>query len=94
MSFERATEYFPCPHCGADVEVTAKFCRECGADDKVGWSDSYSTDDENDDAYEDDFDYDEYLRKEFPDQATPKPKNYVTITVIILLCLGMLLASM
>ena len=30
-------ERFPCPHCGADVLVGAKVCRECGSDADTGW---------------------------------------------------------
>jgi hypothetical protein len=28
---------FECPHCGADVAVGAKVCRECGSDADTGW---------------------------------------------------------
>lgn len=30
-------ETFVCGHCGADVAVTAKVCRECGSDADTGW---------------------------------------------------------
>lgn len=33
----RQPEYFACPHCGADVAVGAKVCRECGSDADTGW---------------------------------------------------------
>jgi len=33
----RPRETFVCPHCGADVVVTAKVCRECGSDADTGW---------------------------------------------------------
>ena len=33
----RPRETFVCPHCGADVLVTAKVCRECGSDADTGW---------------------------------------------------------
>jgi hypothetical protein len=29
---------FVCPNCGADLPGNAKFCPECGSDDKTGWS--------------------------------------------------------
>ena len=89
MSKNRAEEFFPCPHCGADVSVSAKFCRDCGADEESGWSDQVDGDYGDDDSG-DDFDYDEFVRREFPDQAQPAPKNLGLILVVILLCLGML----
>ena len=30
-------EIFECPHCGADVFVGAKVCKECGSDADTGW---------------------------------------------------------
>lgn len=30
-------EFFECPHCGADVAVGAKACKECGSDSTAGW---------------------------------------------------------
>ena len=52
-----------CPNCGADVPLNAKACRECGSDEKTGWSDT---------AYagrpglpDEEFDYDEFARAEF-----------------------------
>lgn len=32
-------EIFECPHCGADVPVGARACRECGSDASTGWLD-------------------------------------------------------
>ncbi|MCA8978082.1 MAG: hypothetical protein KDC98_25370 [Planctomycetes bacterium] len=32
-------ELFECPHCGADVVLGAKVCRECGSDADTGWLD-------------------------------------------------------
>ena len=77
----KAHEFFRCPNCGADVPESAKFCRQCGASDDSGWG-------ENDDSWssdgvgsgyspDDDFDYDEYIAREFPDQAGPRPGHGV-----------------
>jgi len=88
---------FPCPNCGADVPRGAKFCRACGASDDSGWN-------EGDDAWEeqptagygedDEFDYDEFVRREFPEHAEPRPglqaRQWLTIILVVLLCLGML----
>jgi membrane associated rhomboid family serine protease len=32
------TKNFICPHCGAEVQVNAPACPECGSDDETGWS--------------------------------------------------------
>ncbi|MBL9079038.1 MAG: hypothetical protein JNL08_16155 [Planctomycetes bacterium] len=37
-------EIFACPHCGADVQVGSKVCRECGSDAATGWLDGESLD--------------------------------------------------
>ena len=37
-------ELFACPHCGADVAVGAKVCRECGSDASTGWQDQSEID--------------------------------------------------
>ncbi|MCB9496778.1 MAG: zinc ribbon domain-containing protein [Fibrobacteria bacterium] len=29
---------FVCPNCGAELPASAKFCPECGSDDRTGWS--------------------------------------------------------
>lgn len=89
MGRNRADEYFECPHCGANVLVSAKFCRECGADDQSGWSDDGEHYDSEADA-EDDFNYDEFVQREFPDQAPPSQKNLWLVVLIVVLCLAML----
>ena len=86
MPSGRADEYFACPHCGFDVSVNASFCRECGADDRSGWSD----DGQGYDDADDDFDYDDFVRREFPEDAKPQSKNVWLIVLVVVLCLGML----
>lgn len=83
------TDDFPCPHCGAVVRQNAKFCRECGADDSAGWDEHPDTD-YGDYEHGEDFDYDEFVRNEFPDHATPAKKNPVLVIVVILLLVAML----
>lgn len=73
MTRKRRRETFVCPHCGAEVPVGAQVCRECGSDEETGWSD-----DAEDAGAEigagyggvDDFDYEAFLERELPDQAT------------------------
>ena|SRR6056297_446321 len=53
-----AHETVPCPHCGAEVRATAAACRACGYD--------WEADLEGGESYaEDEFDYDDYLAREF-----------------------------
>lgn len=37
-------EIFECDHCGADVPVGSKVCRECGSDASTGWQSSEEID--------------------------------------------------
>jgi hypothetical protein len=69
---EKAGENFICPNCGAEVPVGAKSCRECGASDDSGWGeDDFSQDEGWIAGYgpDQDFDYDEFVRREFPGQS-------------------------
>ena len=70
-------DYFLCPNCGAEVPVGAKFCRECGASDDSGWGEEESQDEGSGSGYgpDDEFDYDEFVRREFPEQS-PVDSNY------------------
>ena len=61
-----------CPHCGAEVPPRAKACPECGADEQTGWSqvakaDGLDLPDEN-------FDYDDFVKREFGSK-TPVPRG-------------------
>ena len=63
---------FDCPHCGAAVPHGAAACPECGSDSSTGWAEDADTagagiaggygDD-------DDFDYDEFVEREFGGKA-------------------------
>lgn len=33
------SDYFICPHCGAEVDLDAVVCAVCGSDDDTGWAD-------------------------------------------------------
>ncbi|MCD6416317.1 MAG: zinc-ribbon domain-containing protein [Planctomycetes bacterium] len=61
-------DYFICPHCGAEVAWDARVCPQCGSDELTGWAEDagkwgagiptgYSKDDE--------FDYEDFIRREF-----------------------------
>jgi len=85
-------DYFICPCCGAEVRVGAKFCRECGASDDFGWDEEgggWDDDTRAGDAAEDDFDYDEFVAREFPDRAAPwskhRMKRWATGAVVVII---------
>ena len=52
-----------CPNCGGDVPRNALACPECGADEKTGWSEAAKYD--GLDLPDEDFDYNEYVEREF-----------------------------
>ena len=53
-----------CPVCGEDVPRDSLACPECGADHNSGWRDDAGTYDALD-LPDDDFNYDEVIRREF-----------------------------
>ncbi|MEZ0275070.1 MAG: hypothetical protein ACAH88_09205 [Roseimicrobium sp.] len=86
-----------CPVCGEDVPPKSLACPECGADHNSGWKkDAHVTDglDLPDD--DDDFNYDEFVKREFgggsPSGSTGlKPVWWVTAVVLLVaLVVGML----
>lgn len=58
-----------CPHCGAPLPADARMCRACGVSAEYGWGSA--TDDEWQE--EDDFDYDAFIAREFPEQRSEQP---------------------
>ena len=52
-----------CPNCGADVPSNAKACPECGSCEETGWSDAARYDHLG--LPDEDFNYDEFVEKEF-----------------------------
>ncbi len=75
---------FDCPHCGKPVRENASACPHCGSDDETGWSL------DNDEYVEDEFDYDDFIHKEFPKESERSgarfgKKELWTIIVIALL---------
>ena len=74
-----------CPVCGEDVPRGSLACPECGADHNSGWrADSM----DGLDLPDADFDYDEFVRREFsPGIKPPGMKLVWWITAIVLLAL-------
>ena len=86
-----------CPVCGEEVPRGALACPECGADHESGWREGAETHEGLDlPEDEEEFDYDEFLQKEFgssPKPAGVKPVWWITAIVLILLTvLGVILA--
>jgi uncharacterized membrane protein YvbJ len=52
-----------CPNCGADVPPDARACPECGSDEQTGWSAEARAD--GLDLPEENFDYDDFVKREF-----------------------------
>ena len=73
-------ELFECTHCGADVAVGSKVCRECGSDASTGWQSSEEVD---------------YQSLDLPDgyasdamhpggPVSTKPKTWIVVTALVL----------
>lgn len=59
-----------CPFCGASLPANASRCRKCGASEEYGWNSVESNlDDLGADYGDDDFDYDDFVAREFPEHA-------------------------
>ena len=86
---------FRCPHCGARVRARAKFCRECGASEESGWGEE-GNEDSTGYGEDEDFDYDDYLRREFPEHAPRRSakesaNRLFMILIVAVLCLAFLI---
>lgn len=93
-------EYFDCPHCGAPVPVGAAACRECGSDDETGWSEDAGLWDPEiwaGSVVDDDFDYDEFVSREFPESSNVPVqqlvKKWAMFAIVAILCMGLLLLA-
>ncbi|MBL68292.1 MAG: hypothetical protein CMO74_07565 [Verrucomicrobiales bacterium] len=63
-----------CPSCGAAIPEDAIACPECGSDEETGWSvDAHA---QSLGLPDDDFDYDEFVGREFGDEPRElKPRG-------------------
>lgn len=66
----------PCPCCDEAVPRNAKACPHCGADWKTGWNEDGDTEGRLG-LPDDDFDYEDFARREFGEGGRPKaqPEN-------------------
>lgn len=74
-----------CPNCGVDVPPRAKVCPECGACEDTGWAEEAGY--ESTHLEEDEFDYDEFMAREFGEGGRPRRKSLHIIWVIVALLL-------
>jgi uncharacterized membrane protein YvbJ len=77
-----------CPNCGADVPRRARACPECGSDESTGWSERATA--QSLDIPDDEFNYDEFVKREFGPSKKPRRKWLWTVVAIILLLLFLL----
>jgi uncharacterized membrane protein YvbJ len=80
-----------CPVCGEDVPRGSLACPECGADRNSGWREDAESYDGLD-LPDENFDYDEFVRREFPSKIKPTGiKTIWWITAILVLALSIAL---
>jgi hypothetical protein len=78
-----------CPVCGEDVPPKSLACPECGSDHNTGWKKNAATYDGLNLPDEDEFNYDEFVEREFGGGAPPsktglKPIWWITAAVLLL----------
>ena len=76
-----------CPNCGAEVPRRAKACPECGSDESTGWSEHATA--QSLDLPDDEFNYDEFVQREFG-----KSKRSTKQTFWWLVAVALLIASL
>jgi hypothetical protein len=79
-----------CPNCGAPVPRRAKACPACGADERTGWAEDAHTGDL--DLPDEDFDYDDYVRREFGGEVKPRGLHWFWWLIGVVLLVVFLLA--
>jgi uncharacterized membrane protein YvbJ len=72
-----------CPVCGAEVPRHARVCPGCGSDATTGWSEEAQS--QSLDLPDDDFDYDQFVRKEFEGKEPQRNVRWLWWSTAILL---------
>ena len=78
-----------CPNCGAAVPPNARACPQCGSDEETGWSEDAAA--AGLDLPGQEFNYDEYVKREFGGEG-PKPRGIPWFWWVIALGLIVLFA--
>ena len=82
--------YFRCPHCGGDVPYRRTACPHCGSSESDGWKDH---DGEEGFLNEEEFDYEDFVAREFEEESIVSPglKTWqVYILLMVLISFGLL----
>jgi hypothetical protein len=78
-----------CPQCGAELPLKAKACPQCGSDEKTGWSDEARTDELG--LPNPDFDYNEFVKREFGGGVKPRGLHWFWWLVGLLLLIAIVI---
>lgn len=83
----RTSNFFPCGVCGAEVPDNARACPDCGADEHTNlYGDNDNSADLDVPASEEDFSYDEFVRREFGKSPRPHALPWIWwVTGVLLL---------
>ena len=82
--------YFTCPVCGEDVKVGAHSCPGCGADERTGLHGNVAPYD-GAGLPDDDFDYKEFVDKEFGEgPARSRRELFIGIVALVLIVIFVL----
>jgi predicted nucleic acid-binding Zn ribbon protein len=76
-----------CPICGADVPPDAKACPGCGADEETGWSEKARYDSMGIPTEDEDFDYEEFVKREFEGEKPRRKRQSLWRAVAMLILL-------
>jgi len=79
-----------CPNCGEDVPPNAKACPECGADESTGWSETAYAADLDLPLSDEEFDYEEYKKREFGTASRPNGLAWYWWLTAVLILLAIL----
>ena len=89
-------DWIACPICGEETPDGADTCRHCGADLEAGPAEDWETEYPYGYSDEDDFDYDEFVEREFSDSGdqrtrlTRGPWGWLIVLIILALCFSLL----
>ena len=77
-----------CPNCGAEVPARARACPECGSDEETGWSEeAYAG---GLDLPDNEFNYNEFVEKEFGKKPVPHGIHWFWWVVAVILAASFL----
>jgi hypothetical protein len=85
-----------CPNCGADLPPNAVVCPECGSDESTGWSENAASQGLN--LPDEDFDYDEFAKREFGEDEQIKPAGiswlwWIVAALVVIALIWLLLKA-